>query len=159
MADKYLDNPANAKLIDYLRSFGRAQSHLMSADPATVKDPYFTLGTHPDLVERLWAVLGRSLPVDCRWVLCGTSVLAHPGTGTAFAFAIGTLAYALRLPAKEMELALVRGASRVHRYPNGLTLDLEQIGDDWVLGSWRDEEVEWCQAAFNYLDAQSALIP
>jgi hypothetical protein len=157
MADKYLDNPANAKLIDFLRSFGRDQSRHMSADPATVNDPYFTLGTHPDLVERLWAVLGRSLPVDCRWVLCGTPVLAHPGTGTAFGFAIGSLAYTLRLPARELALALAQGASQAHRYSNSLTLDLEQIGDDWVLGRWRDDEIEWCRAAFSYFGAESTL--
>lgn len=67
--------------------------------------------------------------------------------------------YLLRLPAREIELALAQGASWAHRYSNGLTLDLEQIGDDWVLGGWRDDEIEWCQAAFSIFDAQSALIP
>jgi hypothetical protein len=157
MADIYLDNPANAKLIDCLRSFGRDQSHIMSADPSTVREPYFALGTHPDLVERLWAVLGRSLPVDCRWVLCGTPVLAHPVTGIAFGFAMGTPTYALRLPAKEMALALAQGASRAYYFSSGATLDLGQIGDDWVLGGWRVDEIEWCRVAFNHFGAQSPL--
>jgi hypothetical protein len=148
MDDKYAGNPANASLIAYLRSFGRDQPGLASASPETVSNPYFNLGTHPDLVERLWRGLGGSLPVDCRWVLCGTPVLAHPASGRAFAFAMGTRTYALRLPAEEMEPALALGAGRVHRYSNGKVLDLEQIGDDWVLGNWRSEEVEWCRAAF-----------
>jgi hypothetical protein len=36
----------------------------------------------------------------------------------------------------------------MHSYSNGKALDLAQIGDDWVLGNWRSEEVEWCRAAF-----------
>jgi hypothetical protein len=148
MADKYADNPANASLIACLRSFGRDQSGIASADPATVSNPYYNLGTHPDLVERLWRVLGGSLPVDCRWVLCGTPVLAHPTSGTAFGFAMGSLTYALRLRPEDLEQALAFGAGRVHRYSSGSVLDLARIGDDWVLGNWRPEEVDWCQAAF-----------
>jgi len=148
MADKHADNPANASLIACLSSFGRDQSGLASVDPETVSNPYYNLGTHPDLVERLWSALGGSLPVDCRWVLCGTPVLAHPTSGTAFGFAMGMPTYALWLPAQEMESALELGANRVHRYSNGLVLDLAQIGDGWVLGSWTSEEVEWCRAAF-----------
>ena len=155
MADKYLENPANEKLISLLSSFGRGRPGQMSADPATVKNPYFTLGTHPDIVERVWAVLGGGLPVDCRWVLCGRPVLAHPVIGTAFAFAMGTPTYALWLPPGELAIALAEGASRSFKFSNGHTLDLTQLGDDWVMGGWRQGEVEWCAAAFKQLNAES----
>src|SRR5262249_534368 len=99
------------------------------------------------LVETLWSALGGSLPIDCRWVLCGTPVLAHPASGKVFGFAMGSLSYALRVPAQEMEAALELGAARVHRFSARKVLDLAQIADSWVLGSWRSEEVDWCRAA------------
>src|SRR5215813_4718265 len=55
------------------------------------------LGTHPDIVERLWKI-GRKLPTDCAWVAFRRPVLAHSATGIIFGLGIGTLGYALRLP-------------------------------------------------------------
>src|SRR5690349_12579635 len=55
------------------------------------------LGTHPDIVERLWKI-GRDLPTDCAWVAFRRPVLAHSLTGIIFGLGIGTLGYALRLP-------------------------------------------------------------
>src|SRR5437867_311947 len=34
----------------------------------SVADPRMRLGTHPDLVDRLWQ-LNAALPADCRWVV------------------------------------------------------------------------------------------
>src|SRR4051794_8645119 len=42
-----------------------------------VADPIAGLGTHPDLVTRLWR-LDSGLPASCRWVLWGYPALVHP---------------------------------------------------------------------------------
>jgi hypothetical protein len=48
------------------------------------------LGTHPDIVERLWKI-GRGLPTDCAWAAFRRPVLAHAATGIIFGLGISTL--------------------------------------------------------------------
>ena len=48
-----LRHPANAALCRYLESRGRTSLPPL-ARPDEVARPYDTLGTHPDLVARLW---------------------------------------------------------------------------------------------------------
>src|SRR5690242_13496879 len=55
-----------------------------------VADPRHGLGTHPDLVERLWK-LDAALPERCRWVVHGHPALVHPASGVVFGFAGGML--------------------------------------------------------------------
>ena len=112
------------------------------------------LGTHPDVVSRLWSELDAELPDRCRWVVLGAPVLAHPHTGAIFAFAGGTV-YALRLPPAEREDARRLGAKEVHHFPayaalgiDPTVLDLRRIGPEWVFGEWRREEAAWCLAAY-----------
>jgi hypothetical protein len=143
-----LSHFANAGLIRYLEESRFGAQPPLSCSPDSVKDPYYTLGTHPDLVERLWDQLGSVLPEDCRWVLHGTPVLIHPHSRVAFAFATGTLSYALRLAQPEFLEALEAGAQRIHTYPNGSVLDLANIGDGWVFGRWLPDEPRWCLAAY-----------
>src|SRR5215467_14255635 len=69
------------------------------------------LGTHPDIVERLWKI-GRNLPADCAWVAFRRSILAHPATGIIFGLGIGTLGYALRLPPECAREAQAAGAQQ-----------------------------------------------
>lgn len=113
------------------------------ASVQTVADPYYRLGTHPDLVERLWDQLTGALPVDCRVALFGSPALIEPHTATVFAFAGGTHTYALRLPTRERDEAIRAGATRVRRYPNGDTLDLDAFGPAWVFGGWFRDEPKW----------------
>ena len=68
------------------------------ASPDAFVRPHETLGTHPDLVGRLWDELPAELPVDCRVVFYGMPALMHPTTGIVLGFAGGTHTYALRLP-------------------------------------------------------------
>ena len=119
-----------------------------SASPADVADPYMTLGTHPDVVERLWDELGGCLPEPCRWVVYGRPALVHPRSGIVFGFAGGTHTYALRLPPEERARAVQAGARREHTYGDGSRLDLDALGDAWVLGAWLAPEPEWCLAAY-----------
>lgn len=148
-----LGNPRNAGLRRHFhgRHGGRALPAV--AAPQAVRDPYYTLGTHPDLVARLWDELGGTLPTDCRVVFCGTPALAHPQTGTVFGFAGGTQTYALRLPEPQREDAIRRGAGRTKHYPSGRSLDLAAFGPEWVFCGWFDEERAWCLAAYELAGA------
>lgn len=149
-------HPANRQLVAYFQSHNE-RGHDRERDPASVKDPYYTLGTHPEIVERLWDELGSTLPVRCRWILFGRPVLVHPSTGVVFGYAGGTLTYALRLPPPEREAAVKAGVGTVHEYPAypelnvaASGLDVADFGPEWVLGDWLADEPQWCLAAFAY---------
>jgi hypothetical protein len=158
-----ISSPANIGIVRYLQaralsprgvSVARAYA---SASPESVANPYYDLGTHPELVERLWDRLTVKLPADCRWIVYGTPVLVRPSSGLVFAFAGGSQTYALRLPAKEREAALHAGARRLHEYPaypaleiEASTLDLDDIGEEWVFGGWFEGEEDWCLAAYSF---------
>src|SRR5262245_26871750 len=75
----------------------------------SVANPRTGLGTHPDIVERLWQ-LNAALPADCRWVVFGKPALVHLQTGVIFGHATGTLGYALRLPEATRAAADALGA-------------------------------------------------
>ena len=140
-------HPTNAALRAYLLPRLRAGLPELMA-PGDVARPYDTLGTHPDLVARLWDELGRGLPEDCRRIFCGTPVLMHPASGIVFAFAQGTHTYALRVPEPERTAALAAGATRVVKYPgNQGSLDLDTFGPEWVFGRWLKGEPKWCASA------------
>ncbi len=151
--------PANRKLLAYLE--GREKGDCArERNPADVHDPYYTLGTHPEIVERLWDELGGALPAKCRWILYGRPVLVHPRTGAVFGFAGGSLTYALRLPEAERTAAITAGAKTVHRYPAypeltvpASTFDLAEFGPEWVFGGWLKGEEDWCRAAYEFAGA------
>ena len=157
-------HPANAGIVRYLRDARGADSvsiaaSLPSVSPAEVEDPYYKLGAHPDLVEWFWNGLSRKLPMQCNWIVYGTPALVHPARGIIFGFAGGTHTYALRLPEPLREAALQVGAKRIHKYPEypGLgiaasELNLDDIGPEWFFGGWRQEEVDWCLAAYRFAE-------
>lgn len=146
------EHPLNAGILGYLERGRWAKSKKPSSlSPESVDDPYMNLGTHPDLVTRLWDEITVKLPADCRWVVYGHPALVHPGSGIIFAFAGGTHTYALRLPERERQDALRAGAGRVHKYSDGSSLDLNDIGSEWVFGKWLKEEDQWCLAAYLFV--------
>jgi hypothetical protein len=146
---RYLADPARlARSV----SVAAKQPECLASD---VPRPYETLGTHPDLVSRLWGQLGGRLPVDCRVIVHGSPALVRPDSGVIFGFAGGTLMYALRLPLDIKPLALAAGAKTIFRYPaypalgiQESVLDLHDVGDEWVFGCWHDGEREWCTSAY-----------
>jgi hypothetical protein len=144
------DHPANVGILRYLNSRDPDTRLPPSASPGSVPDPYYTLGTHPELVQRLWDELGAALPEKCGWVVYGRPVLAHPQSGIVFGFAGGSLVYALRLPEAELREATLAGSKRVHTYSNGTTLDVSEIGEEWTLGGWFADEERWCLAAYRF---------
>ena len=161
--DVDLCSPANTSVIRHLEARARSPRAASvarasaSASPESVANPYYDLGTHPDLVARLWDELTVKLPARCRWIVHGSPVLVHPSSGIIFAFAGGTHTYALRLPAREREEALRAGARRLYKYPAypeldvaASVLDLDDIGEEWVFGGWFTGEEDWCLAAYRY---------
>ena len=147
MADHPIDRPENRGFRARFAPHA-AEGRPILQRPEDLGPPWLGLGTHPDLVDRLWKEIPRSLPVDCRRVFLGVPVLMHPGTGVVFGLAQGTHAYALRLPPRERAEALAAGATRVHAYPQGPAFDLAELGPEWVFGRWRAEEERWCAAAY-----------
>ncbi len=143
------DHPANAGLRRW-RESRSGQSLPALARPDDVERPYETLGTHPDLVSRLWDELQSALPEDCRAIFYGRPALVHPTTKVVFAFATGTHTYALRLPERERAEAIRAGATRVKHYPLEQALDLADVGDEWVFCGWFRAEEDWCRAAFEF---------
>ena len=155
------DHPANRGVLSYLADPARlARSVSVAKDraeclPADVKDPYMTLGTHPDLVSRLWKELGGSLPADCRVVVHGMPALARPDTGVILGLAGGSLMYALRLDEAGATAARAAGAKTEHRYPaypnlgiRERVIDARTFGDTWIIGHWLKGEPEWLAAGF-----------
>src|SRR5438093_2759038 len=97
---------ANAGILQYLE--GRSKKRpdkpadfLAERLPERVFRLRYNLGTHPELVERLWDELTVKLPVKCEWVVYGTPILVHLETGIIFSFAVGTHTYTMRLPNTE----------------------------------------------------------
>jgi hypothetical protein len=124
-----------------------------SAKPASqsleqVADPWMGLGTHPDLIERLWQ-LNDNLPADCRWVVHGKPALVHPQSGVIFGYATGTLGYALRLRAADRAAADALGAKTRIEARQSDSYDLAQAGPEWRFGKWLTEEAGWCRAAYD----------
>src|SRR5688572_19880145 len=97
------EHPANAGVVRHLRSVGSVSvaRDTPSRSPDAVDDPYMNLGTHPDLVLRLWQEITKDLPARCDWVVYGAPALVRPDSGIVFGYAGGTHTYALRLPPAE----------------------------------------------------------
>jgi hypothetical protein len=144
-----LSHPANAAVCRYLEGRGRPTLPPL-ARPEDVYNPYLNLGTHPDLVARLWDEIAASLPADCRFVVFGTPALVRPDSGIVFGFAGGTHTYALRLPETVRTQALAAGAERVKQYPRQPPFDLDVIGPEWVFGAWLEGEDLWGRAAYEF---------
>ena len=109
---------------------------------------YWECGSHPDVVERVWDQLGKHLPVECRQVVLGTPALMHRGSGVVLAIAIG-MQYALRLPKLVLQEGFPDGARTENTWSTGGKMDIQQeLGKDWVFGSWSSAEEAWCLEAF-----------
>jgi hypothetical protein len=158
MDEPDLSHPANTMVLHYMARRAGVLQHPLIAAPSSVPDPYYTLGAHPDVVERLWQDLNEGLPADCRWIVRGFPSLVHPETGIIFAYAGGTT-YALRLPEAERRQALQRGAKQVQVFPAyptlGITGATVELGDEWVFGRWYKDEDWWCLAAYEAATAAS----
>ena len=137
-------NRRNAGVLAYLTR--RSPASLAYQSPGDVANPWMGSGSHPDIVERVWKVLGASIPAECRAIVHGTPALVDPATGLVLAVAIGTQ-YALRLRATDVAAAVARGAPTATKWSGGETLDVrETFGEEWILGSWKGDEATWVAA-------------
>ena len=141
----------NLRVIEYISKVKHRSSVVPLAAPDSVADPYMKEGSHPDVVERVWDVIGRSLPQDCRCLVYGTPALVHPHTGIIIAFCNGTT-YCLRLPEQLIDEALKAGARTYTKWTGGGDMDTQRdLGADWVFGWWLDDELDWCRQAYEEL--------
>jgi hypothetical protein len=111
-------------------------------------DPYMHLGSHPDIVERIWKGIGAKLDSDCRLIICGTPALVQPETGIILALTLGTQ-YCLHLPDPLVRTALEAGAKTTTKWSNGHVMDVAKIfGKGWIFGKWLKDEIEWCRQSY-----------
>lgn len=147
------EHPANAGVLRYLGKRGTDKP--LSATPDSARDPYMGLGSHPDIVTRVWDELGKALPADCRCIVRGSPALVHPKSGVVLALAIGTQ-YGLRLPQAEIEQAVKQGAKTITTWAGGRQTNIaEEFGPDWIFGGWFKDEPRWCQAVYTAFDNAS----
>lgn len=138
----------NKKVLEYIIRVKKQGNAPVIATWNSVNKPYMEQGSHPDVVEQVWDVIGSSLPEDCRCLVYGTPALVHPKTGVILAFCNGT-AYCIRLTEHLVEKALKAGAKTYQKWTYGGDMDtLRDLGADWVFGWWLDSEVEWCNIVY-----------
>jgi len=143
---KLLGVQENSRLLPWLLSRYREARNTWAANPSCspddVPNPYFSLGTRPDVIEWVWKDIQRTVPSSRRWVAMGTPVLVHPDSEIVFMFAMGT-GYAIRLPEEARAQAIAVGAKRsIGR------MDLTAVTDDWVVGMGSKDKPEWWLSAF-----------
>ena len=156
-------HPANRGILRFLKEMqdeSDLPKHPPSISPDDVEEPYIRLGTHPDVVTRLWDELTTHLPVSCAWCVYGKPVLVRPDTGVIFGMGSGTPTYALRLPEWERSEAVRLGAKTVWTYndawlkelgpEHNTTLNLATWGQDWIFGKRQADEPYWCLAAYHH---------
>ncbi len=141
-------NPLNEKVVSQL--CGQLKTDELLAAPDSVNDPYMGQGSHPDIVERVWDKLGKALPTDCRCLIYGTPALVHPVSGIILAFCFGTQ-YCMRLTSSLMDEALKLGVKTSTKWSGGSITDATQaFGSDWIFGSWKVEELQWCREVYAF---------
>jgi hypothetical protein len=119
-----------------------------------VADPVYGLGTHPDIIDRMWE-LDDSLPQKCRWVLWGGPALVHPQTGVVFAVGYGTIGYVMRLPTAILKIATENQARAVVTGNPGRSFDIGPAGPEWRFIRRDAPETEWCRAAYDFAGEQA----
>jgi len=137
-----LDRAENRGLLTYLRARQGVDAISLRRPPPGV-DRY-ALGTHPDVVERLWQQLSAALAEDDAFLVGDGPALVEPHSGIVLALALGTQ-YALRLTDAGRRAAVAAGAETIHMFAtSGGTLDLDaSFGPGWVFGSWDEREGAW----------------
>ena len=142
-----LDRPENAGALRYL-AHGRDASDATFGPPPPDVDRLH-LGTHPDIVDRLWDTLNAALPETSRWLVYDGPALVHSASGILLAAGIGTQ-YALRLLAADVATAAAEGFERAHAFRTvGTQLDLQStFGPEWIFGRFDDREPGWLRASY-----------
>jgi hypothetical protein len=143
------DHPANQGVLRSLCTEERLpknrQPLLIAGTEPKASEHY---GCHPDIVERVWDELGKSLPEDCRCLVYGRPALVHPGRGVVIAVCYGTQ-YCLRIPQDCLPEALDAGATVTTTWSGGGEMNVqEEFGPDWVFGNFSGKERAWLKAVY-----------
>jgi hypothetical protein len=139
----------NKKVLEYIVREKRQGNAPLIAMPDSVAFPHMQQGSHPDIVERVWDVIGSSLPTDCRCLVYGTPALVHPKTGIILAFCNGTQ-YCIRLADQHVAEALKAGVPTYTKWSGSGDMDTQrELGSNWVFGHWLDGEIEWCRTVYD----------
>jgi hypothetical protein len=112
-------------------------------------DPLYGLGTHPDIIEQLWA-LDEALPQRCRWLLWGGPALVHPETGVVFARGMGTVGFVMRLPERVLASADPDAAAVVVHGNPGQSFDIGAAGPEWRFVRSKAPNLAWARAAYDF---------
>lgn len=117
------------------------------AAPKSVTNPYWELGSSPEVVERLWDVLGARLSDKSRAIVYGVPGLVDPGSGAVLALAYRET-YVLRVPNRRMEVATQSGCAAERSVSDGSTVNIERsFGRGWLFGCGLAQEVDWVAEA------------
>jgi hypothetical protein len=145
-------HPLNQPLLDRLRERMSGRADIEPITPPTAHaDPYAGAGSHPDVVERVWDELGGSLPKDCRTLVYDTPALVEPQSGVVIALAFGT-AYALRVPARSLAVALAAGCKAEQRWTGGgSSVARDEFGEGRLFGAWVAMETELLRQSYEEL--------
>jgi hypothetical protein len=140
---------ANDGVLGYLRRRNERRLPLCAAPEAIDFDPYYALGSHPDVVERLWKTLASKLSEETHCVVLGVPALADPETGLVLAVALGT-SYAIRCHPAAYTQACEAGLRSVQEYTR-TSLDAAAVfGSDWLFGRFHGREPEWLESSLSY---------
>ena len=63
-----ISHPSNDKVIAYLSNRNPDAAITLLLEESK-RDPYMSLGSHPDIVERIWKGIGPELDEDCRLIV------------------------------------------------------------------------------------------
>src|SRR5580698_2622932 len=114
-----------------------------------VSNPFYELGTHPDIVSQLWK-LDSSLPQSCRWILWGKPSLVHPESGVIFAVGFGTIGIVMRLPPDVLAQTAPELVLRKTKRNPGQAFDIGPIGPEWRFVRPPAPASDWCLAAYRF---------
>jgi hypothetical protein len=117
-----------------------------------VADPWFGLGTHPDIISKLWK-MDDALPQKCRWVFWGRPSLVHPDTGVVFAVAFGTIGIVLRLSPEAIEAAGSQLSTVMQNGKRARASDIGPAGQEWRFVMPGAAAAQWCRAAYDFAGA------
>jgi hypothetical protein len=154
---------AEGKALTVVRSYAEKAMQRLMHDPASsdpplsqsldeVADPWFGLGTHPDIISKMWK-MDDALPQKCRWVFCSRPSLVHPDTGVVFAVGFGTIGIVLRLSSEAIEAAGSQLSTVFRRGKQLRACDIGPAGQEWRFILPSAPAAQWCRAAYDFAGA------
>ena len=137
--DEY--RPSNQGVLNHLRKNHGDKDPIA---PSTAHPyPHLQLGSHPDIVTRVWEELGDTLPMDCKAIVYGTPALVNPNNGAILALAYGT-AYVIKIPENKVSAALACGCKAEQAWAGGAKTNVAELfGTGWLFGGWCSDEKLW----------------